>query len=83
MDDYEDDDNPDDEEPDEPQDEDDVETIPCPHCGKPVYEEAERCPHCELYLSREDAPAGRKPVWIIIGAAAGMTAVYIWITWNK
>jgi uncharacterized paraquat-inducible protein A len=74
----------DDFEPDEPEDEDDDdETIPCPHCGQPVYEDAERCPHCERYLSQEDAPAGRKPVWIIIGAVAVMTVVYIWITYNQ
>ena len=30
-------------------------TIDCPHCGKEIYEDAERCPHCERYLSDEDA----------------------------
>ena len=27
-----------------------TETTPCPHCGEDVYENAERCPHCEHYL---------------------------------
>ena len=35
---------------------DDDTTVPCPHCGKDVYEDAERCPSCGNYLSREDAP---------------------------
>ena len=40
--------------PDEPDDGDDDETVPCPHV-RPVYEDAERCPSCGHYLSREDA----------------------------
>jgi len=31
-------------------------TEPCPYCGQPVYEDAERCPACENYISQEDAP---------------------------
>ena len=38
------------------EDEDDDLCIPCPHCGRRILEESERCPHCEKYLSREDAP---------------------------
>jgi hypothetical protein len=63
-------------------DEDD-DTIPCPHCREPVYEDAERCPHCERYLSQEDAAGVRKPLWIIIGAAAALAVVYIWIAHNR
>jgi hypothetical protein len=72
----------DDYEPDEPGAEDDG-SVPCPHCGESVYEDAERCPHCERYLSCEDAPAIRKPAWIIIGSLAVMAAVYIWIRYNN
>ena len=45
---------------------DDSETVPCPHCRKPVYEAAERCPHCGHYLSEEDAPR-RYPWWLVAG----------------
>jgi hypothetical protein len=31
-------------------DDDGADTTPCPHCGEEVYENAERCPHCERYL---------------------------------
>ena len=27
-------------------------TVPCPYCGAAIHEEAERCPHCENYISR-------------------------------
>jgi hypothetical protein len=73
----------DDTDADEPADEDDDETVPCPHCRQPVYEDAERCPHCERYLSQEDAPVGRKPVWIVIGTVAALIVVYMWITYNQ
>ena len=56
---------PDDDEDDEDDDygygtddgDDDAETVPCPHCGAEVYEDAERCPRCERYLSAEDRPS--------------------------
>jgi predicted nucleic acid-binding Zn ribbon protein len=59
-------------------DDDGEDTVPCPHCGKAVYEDAERCPYCETYLSEEDAPA-RNPWWIILGALGVLAAVALWI----
>jgi endogenous inhibitor of DNA gyrase (YacG/DUF329 family) len=35
---------------------DDTDTVPCPQCGRDVYEDAERCPSCGLYLTREEGP---------------------------
>jgi uncharacterized paraquat-inducible protein A len=70
----------DDEEPDEPDDDEDDDTIPCPYCKKPVHEDAQRCPHCESYISAEDAPPTRKPWWIVVGAVAVLAVVYMWIT---
>ncbi|WP_435010818.1 zinc-ribbon domain-containing protein [Tundrisphaera lichenicola] len=57
---------------------DDDETVPCPHCREPVYEDAERCPHCGRYLSREDAPY-RKPWWVVAGVLACLAMVFWWI----
>jgi predicted nucleic acid-binding Zn ribbon protein len=56
----------------------DDDTVPCPYCGKAVYEDAERCPYCENYLSREDAP-GRQPTWIVIGVLVCLVLVAGWI----
>ncbi len=57
---------------------DDDETIPCPHCRRPIYEEAERCPNCGVYLSREDSPS-RKPWWLVLGVMACLSIVIWWI----
>jgi hypothetical protein len=65
----------DDYEADEPGDD----TVPCPYCRELIHEDAQRCPHCERYVSAEDAPPARKPWWIILGAAACLGAVYWWI----
>lgn len=58
-------------------DDDDDETVPCPHCREPVYEDAERCPHCGKYLSREDAPWS-KPAWLVAGVAVCLAIVLWW-----
>jgi hypothetical protein len=60
---------------------DDDETVPCPYCRRPVHEDAERCPHCETYISREDAPPARRPWWFILGFFACLYVIYRWIVW--
>lgn len=64
---------------DEGDQDDEDETIPCPHCGQGVYEDAEWCPHCEKYLSQEDAPSKRKPWWIVGGVILCFLILYRWI----
>ena len=54
-------------------------TTPCPYCRRPIYEDSLRCPHCGNYISEEDAPAARKPWWIILGAVLVLYVVYRWI----
>jgi hypothetical protein len=54
-------------------------TIPCPWCRQPIPEDTPRCPYCERYLSKEDAPPERKPWWIVIGAVVALYFVYRWI----
>jgi hypothetical protein len=74
-DDYEDDD--DREDPDRADMDDDDEaaagfdsaTEECPHCGEEISEYAQRCPACDRYLSREDAPPpNQHPRWVIVTA---------------
>jgi hypothetical protein len=55
-------------------------TIACPYCREPIHEDSERCPHCERYISREDAPPAKKPWWLLAGVAAGLYAIYRLIT---
>jgi hypothetical protein len=64
--------------PEEDSDEED-DTIPCPYCRKAVYEEAERCPHCERYISREDAPIGPVPWWMVVGVILCTLVLLAWI----
>jgi hypothetical protein len=63
---------------DEPEDDDSDETMPCPHCGESVYDDAERCPSCGWYLSREDAPR-RFPWWFVVGFLLCMVVLMRWV----
>jgi hypothetical protein len=62
-------------------DDDEEPTIPCPHCRREIHEDSDRCPYCERYLSKEDAPPARKPWWLIIGVAACLYVIYRWNAW--
>lgn len=53
-------------------------TEPCPHCGEPVYEDADRCPYCGSFISDADRAAPRKPWWILLGVAVCLYLVYRW-----
>ena len=64
---------------DDSPDEDDEPMMACPHCKKQIHEDSQRCPFCEQYISREDAPPARKPWWIIIGVLVCLYVVYRWI----
>jgi len=51
-------------------------TIPCPHCRAPILEDSPRCPNCERYLSREDAPPPRRSWFFVICLILALWAVY-------
>jgi hypothetical protein len=77
------------EEPDESDTDDDdgpdesAETVECPHCGREVYEFAERCPKCGEYLSAEEARTTNHPKWVIwttLGILAAMA--YAAVRWG-
>lgn len=72
--------------PDEPEtyphgvyDDDGPATIPCPHCGKEVLEDSERCPYCETYWSQEDTPTNSRRGWWMVMAVLAILAVLMWI----
>jgi predicted nucleic acid-binding Zn ribbon protein len=54
-------------------------TVPCPYCRRPIHEDAQRCPHCENYLSAEDRPPRRQPLWILLTAGLCLLIVMLWI----
>ena len=62
--------------PDLPEEDDD--TVACSNCNHPVYDDAERCPACGHYLSREDAPV-RRPWWLVVGVLLGLVVVIRWV----
>jgi predicted nucleic acid-binding Zn ribbon protein len=58
--------------------EDSIDATPCPYCRKPIYEQAQLCPHCGNYISTEHAP-GRKPLWIVIGVIITLAIILLWV----
>lgn len=70
----------DDEEPDEfdPDDEDESDTRPCPLCGRDVYEDANRCPHCGEYIVPGEAERARRPWWVVVAAVLALLGVLSW-----
>jgi predicted nucleic acid-binding Zn ribbon protein len=56
-----------------------VDTEPCPHCHRPIYEQAEVCPHCGNYVSTT-TNSTRKPLWIVIGILIALAVVLLrWV----
>jgi len=49
------------------EDEDELDSTPtraCPKCGCDVYDDAEQCPLCGEYFSREQPGPSSFPVWV-------------------
>ena len=70
---------PDESDTDDDEGDERAETVPCPYCRKPVYEQAEVCPSCGNYISGEDAPR-RRPWWIWLGVALCLiVVVLVWV----
>jgi len=59
-------------------DDSDEATVPCPHCKREVHEDCQRCPHCDEFISSEDAPRPLAPWWIVIGILIVLGMVYCW-----
>ena len=65
---------------DEYSEDDDAETLPCPECGQPVYEEADQCPHCGQYVTFSSSHAfANKPWWWIALGLLGTLALLWWL----
>lgn len=64
---------------DEPGDDldDAAETLPCPHCGTEIYEEAEQCPVCGNYVTFGTSIWSGRPIWWIALALVGLVATVL------
>ncbi len=58
---------------------DDEPTVDCPYCQKPIPEDTPHCPYCGNYISDEDAPSQKKPLWIIVAAILCLMVVAMWL----
>lgn len=72
--------------PDEPEtypqglyDDDGPPLIPCPYCKREMAEDVEQCPHCENYISREDAPRESNSKFVIVGMVLALLAAALWV----
>ncbi len=64
---------PDESDMDDDDDSADCDTVPCPHCRKPVYEEADVCPHCGSFIARQHRT--RHPTWVLVAAVLLLAAI--------
>ena len=55
----------------------DADVMPCPFCGRDMYDGADVCPHCGNFVSAGDAPR-RLPLWFAAGAAACLLILLVW-----
>lgn len=77
-----------DDDPDEVQDGDwddgdETPTVPCPRCGRPVPDFADRCHHCGDWIVQTAGPAPRRnPVFAgVVIVAVGL--VLVWVVWGR
>jgi len=45
----------------------DHDAVPCPFCGRSVYEFADVCPGCGNFIGGSDEPPSRRSWWMIAG----------------
>ncbi len=53
-------------------------TVPCPYCRQEILEDVPQCPNCKRYISEEDHPNRRQPVWIIVTAVVCLGMAIWW-----
>jgi hypothetical protein len=58
---------------------DDEPTVPCPYCRREMLEDSPRCPFCERYISAEDSPGPRRPLWLLLTALACLGMAVWWV----
>jgi hypothetical protein len=79
---FEDADDEDDDWDDESDDGDDSEfepTVLCPYCREEMLEDSPQCPSCGQYISAEDQPGPRQPLWVIATALLCLAIALWWV----
>jgi predicted RNA-binding Zn-ribbon protein involved in translation (DUF1610 family) len=56
-------------------DDEELDLLPCPSCGEPIYEEAEACPYCGEYVTHSTSVLASKPLWFVVLAILGIVAI--------
>jgi len=63
--------------------EDEDPVIPCPNCGKEVFDDAEQCPSCGHWLAPDRSPMRGRPSWfLILGFGGAILAILLWLFWR-
>jgi len=60
-------------------DDDEPDTVPCPYCRREIFDDADRCPYCENYLSAEDRPAGPRSGFWAVAMVLALLAAAFWV----
>ena len=62
---------------------DDTETLPCPECGADIYEDADQCPVCGMFVVHSTRVWTGKSAWWIALALLGVLAVILTLTLGR
>lgn len=59
--------------------EDESETeVPCPHCGRAIYEDSVQCPYCHFYVE-EDLAGAERSWWHSLTRVTAVTLLAIFL----
>ena len=56
-----------------------MDTLPCPYCGEEMLEDSPQCPACGNYISAEELPYYRQPMWVVITAVICLIVALGWV----
>jgi len=59
--------------------EDAGDTLPCPLCGREIFDDAEQCPQCGQYIGGSDQPGTGRPLWVVVTVLVVLGAILL--TW--
>jgi uncharacterized paraquat-inducible protein A len=59
----------------------DPDEMPCPACGRMVYEDAPKCPHCGEWITAATAAERRSRTWLWPLLVAGLISLIL-VAWH-